>query len=101
MDPLNEHLLNVTRRHFLTRTGLALGATALGSLLTEELWAGAPQAAAPDLPRLAHFAPRAKQVIYLHMVGAPSHLDLFDHKPGLLKYDGKPCPKEFLEGKRF
>lgn len=101
MDPLNEHLLNLTRRHFLKRTGLALGATALGSLLNEKIFAGESIAAGADTPRLPHFAPKAKQVIYLHMVGAPSHLDLFDNKPLLQKYDGKPCPKEFLEGKRF
>ncbi len=102
MNPINEHLLNVTRRHFLKRTGLALGATALGSLLNEKLFASGTSSPSPaNLPLLPHFAPRAKQVIYLHMVGAPSHLDLFDHKPVLQQYDGKPCPNEFLEGKRF
>ena len=55
----------------------------------------------PLAPRLPHFAPRAKRVIYLHMVGPPSQLDLFDSKPALQKYDGKPCPDEFIRGKRF
>ena len=102
MDPIKEHLLHLTRRNFLKRTGLALGATALGALLNENLFgAAAPSPLQEVANRLPHFAPRARQVIYLHMVGAPSHLDLFDHKPTLEKYDGKPCPKEFLEGKRF
>jgi hypothetical protein len=98
-----EHLLNVTRRTFLKRTGVGIGAIALGSLLKESLFArdlakGSGNAVAARPP---HFAPQAKRVIYLHMVGAPSQLDLFDHKPALLKFDGKPCPEEFIQGKRF
>ena len=46
-------------------------------------------------------AARAKHVIYLHMVGAPSQLDLFDDKPVLKQYSGRPCPQELLEGQRF
>jgi hypothetical protein len=57
--------------------------------------------AAPLLPLSPSFAPKAKRVIYLHMVGAPSQLELFDYKPILKKYDGKDCPKEYLEGQRF
>jgi hypothetical protein len=49
----------------------------------------------------AQFAPRAKRVIYLHMAGAPSQLELFDHKPELTKFDGQDCPASFLAGKRF
>ncbi len=48
-----------------------------------------------------HFAPKAKTVIFLHMAGAPSQLELFDYKPALQKYDGKDCPSELLKGKRF
>ena len=55
----------------------------------------------PLAPRQPHFAAKAKRVIYLHMSGAPPHLDLFDYKPELVKHDGKPCPDEFLKGKRF
>ena len=50
---------------------------------------------------LSHFAPTAKSVIFLHMVGAPSQLDLFDPKPKLEEYHGKPAPDEFIDGKRF
>ena len=52
-------------------------------------------------PGIAHFAPRAKRVIFLHMAGAPSQLELFDYKPELTKLDGKDCPKDFLENQRF
>ena len=76
----------------------------LGGLWLGTQGQGAPLAkdpANPLLPDLAHFAPKAKRVIYLHMAGAPSQLELFDHKPELAKLDGKECPKEFLEGKQF
>src|SRR6185503_990513 len=62
--------------------------------------AAAP-AADPLAPKKPHFAPKAKRVIYLHMIGAPSHLDLFDHKPELNKRDGQECPAELLAGRRF
>ena len=60
-----------------------------------------PRAFQPACPAPPSFAPKAKRVIYLHMVGAPSQLELFDYKPILKKYDGKECPKEYLEGQRF
>lgn len=103
MNLWEEHWLNVTRRTFLKRSGVGLGAMALGSLLTEGLFASDATKGEknPLAPRSPHFAPRAKRVIYLHMVGAPSQLDLFDYKPALQKYDGKPCPDEFIRGKRF
>jgi hypothetical protein len=50
---------------------------------------------------LPHFAPRAKRVIFLHMAGAPSQLELFDYKPALARLDGELCPESLLEGKRF
>jgi hypothetical protein len=86
----------LARRAFLRDTGLSLGAIALGTLLGENL-----RAAEPLAPPRPHFTPRAKHVIYLHMIGAPSQLDLFEHKPALLRYDGQPCPKELTQGKRF
>ena len=103
MNLWEQHWQNVTRRTFLKRSGLGLGAMALDTLLAGGLFAGETGAgkANPLAPRLPHFAPRAKRVIYLHMVGAPSQLDLFDSKPALQKYDGKPCPDEFIRGKRF
>jgi uncharacterized protein (DUF1501 family) len=81
-----------TRRHFFKQTGFGLGALALTSLLDDKLLA---QSAA------LQFAPKAKRVIYLFMAGAPSTLDLFDHKPTLKKFDGQPCPDEIMKGERF
>jgi hypothetical protein len=102
MDPLNEHLLQISRRQFFKRTGFGLGSIALSSLLAETFAQGAPaKFQNPLAPRKPMFPATAKNVIYLHMVGAPSQLDLFDNKPMLQKYDNKPCPDSFLEGKRF
>lgn len=55
----------------------------------------------PMALKLPHFLPRAKSVIYLHMAGAPSQLELFDYKPDLAKLDGQDCPASLLEGKKF
>jgi hypothetical protein len=102
MDPITEHFRHLSRRQFFKRSGFGLGSIALGSLLADA-FAGemAARPANPLAPRKPQFPATAKQVIYLHMVGAPSQLDLFDHKPALEKYDGQPCPQEFIEGKRF
>ena len=103
MTPFEARAVALTRREFLRSSGLGIGALALGGLLGESLYGAAPADApgGPLAPRTPHFAPRAKRVIYLHMVGAPSQLELFDYKPELRKHDGQPCPKEFIEGKRF
>ena len=83
-----------TRRLFLQQTGYGLGAAALSSLVN----ADSPEAVneTPELSGL-HHAPRAKQVIYIHLVGSPSHLDLFDYKPELQKRTGQLCPDEFFD----
>jgi len=87
----------IHRRHFFQRTGLGIGALALGSLLRD----ATAETVNPLAPKLPHFAPKAKRVIYLHMIGAPSQLDLFDPKPELVKRDGQKCPESLLAGKRF
>lgn len=93
---------HVTRRHFLGQSALSLGALWMGTQTGSLLGAGLKKdPAAPLAPDIPHFAPKAKRVIYLHMAGAPSQLELFDHKPELTKYDGKDCPDEYLEGKQF
>jgi hypothetical protein len=95
-----------TRRHFLKESAMGLGALALGSLVgcgtnsnkhAQQLF----DPAHPLLPKMPPFAARAKSVIYLHMAGAPSQLELFDYKPELMKLDGQDCPESLLEGKRF
>ena len=83
-----------TRRLFLQRTGYGLGAAALTSLMNQD----AARAASGPLNKLGlHHAPRAKRVIYIHLVGSPSHLDLFDLKPELQKRTGQLCPDEFFD----
>jgi hypothetical protein len=99
-----EHAKLVTRRWFFRQCGVGLGSIALGSLLGTENVLGASKkisAANPLVPREPHFAPKAKRVIYLFMGGAPSQLDLFDHKPTLAKYNGKPVPAEVVMGQKY
>ncbi|HZN34595.1 MAG TPA: DUF1501 domain-containing protein, partial [Pirellulaceae bacterium] len=91
----------MTRRALLQSGGISLGAIALAGLLNEGRGIEPAATADPLAPRPSHFAAKAKSVIYLHMVGAPSQLDLFDHKPELVKRDGQLCPQEFLDGQRF
>jgi len=84
------------RRVFLQRTACGLGTVALGSLLSRDgLGAGT---AAPLAAREPHFAPRARNVIFIFMAGAPSQLDLFDPKPAMQKLHGEPVPGSFLAG---
>jgi hypothetical protein len=103
MDPLEQIRLTRSRRQFLQGSGVGLGAIALGSLLAERSWAKRSSLAAsnPLAARKPQFAPKAKHVIYLHMIGAPSQLDLFDYKPKLVEHDGEACPADLLKGKRF
>ncbi|MAV34924.1 MAG: sulfatase [Planctomycetaceae bacterium] len=91
-------LLDNTRRQFLSKCVTGMGAAALGSLLSDSATRG--QGHAPSSGGI-HFAARAKRVIYLHMAGGPSQLDLFDHKPLLTERNGQLCPEEFFKGKRF
>jgi len=95
MNLKQQHLLNVTRRHFLGAGSLGLGAAAMAN------WASAAPAENPLAPRKPHFAAKAKRVIYLHMSGSPPHLDLFDFKPELVKHTGENVPDSFLKGRRF
>jgi hypothetical protein len=95
-------LLEITRRHFFRQAGFGLGAVALASLADERLFASGADALPEAAARLApHVAPKAKQVIYLFMAGAPSQIDLFDHKPKLRQHDGQPIPEELVKGERF
>jgi hypothetical protein len=96
MNPFIQHLENRTRRYFLRESALGLGAIATSSLL-----AGKPSVATSPQLGKAHFTPRAKRVIYLHMTGSPPNLDLFDYKPELIKRNGEDCPASFLAGREF
>src|SRR5262245_15456836 len=89
----------ITRRWFLKDCSVGLGAIALAELLGKGRRASAAAAGAMA-PRQPHFRPRAKRVIYLFMAGAPSHLELFDNKPELGRWNGKLPPAELLKGYR-
>ncbi|MGA1605351.1 MAG: DUF1501 domain-containing protein [Planctomycetota bacterium] len=80
--------MDLSRREWLLRSGAGLGAVAAAQI------DGA-------LDRVRHVAPRARSVIYIHMIGAPSHLDLFDPKPELRRREGEKCPDEFFAGKKL
>ncbi len=89
---------NYSRRDFLSKTSLGLGAAALASLIgPRELLAG------PDTGVLGtlHFAPKAKRVIYLFQSGGPSQLDLYDHKPLLREKNGEELPDSIRGGQRL
>lgn len=85
-----------SRRQFLSQAGFGLGAIAATSLLHAEALS-ADRVIGPHFVNGPHFAPRAKQVIYLFMHGGPSHVDLFDPKPMLTRFAGQPLPDSFGE----
>ena len=87
----------VSRRWFFKECGVGLGAIALRGLFADNVVGAAANPLAPKRP---HFEGKAKNVIYLFMAGAPSHLELFDHKPALAKHDGTLPPEELLKGYR-
>ncbi len=106
-DPLEEYLRNLTRRRFFgtvaSTFGASLGATALGSILGSQAAASVATTdeASHVLENLSHYAPKAKRVIYMHMEGAPSQLDLFDYKPGLLDRYNEDLPDSIRQGQRI
>jgi hypothetical protein len=115
-DVRDRLLLTQTRRHFLGTCATGMGALFLGTMADRCLGAtraenvlvgGEPgleftrDPTRPLAPLPPQFPARARRVIYLHMAGAPSQLELFEHKPVLSRFDGQDCPASFLAGKRF
>src|SRR5438270_9967449 len=101
---LREEILKYrTRRQFFKDCSTGLGTIALASLLNNNLFATPPAIANEDplTPKKPHFPAKAKNVIYLHMAGAPSTLDLFDYKPKLNELNGQPCPESYIRGQQF
>jgi hypothetical protein len=92
---------DVARRWFLQQCGVGLGSIALSHLLADTGFAATGNAPEDPLaPKQPQFAPKAKHVIYLFMAGAPSHLELYDNKPQLTKFDGTLPPADLLKGYR-
>ncbi len=104
MDPLEQHYLDLTRRRFFGRcaTG-AIGA--MGAMALSDLAVGTPALGAGpagnDPRRGVHFKPKAKRVIYMHMEGAPSQVDLWDHKPQLRARFNEDLPDSIRQGQRL
>jgi len=98
-DPIKRALQRTTRRHFFEQCGVGLGKTALTSLMVgDALFASATKRPLLDKP---HIPPKAKNVIYLFMAGAPSQFELWEPKPELQKLNGQAIPPSLMEGKRF
>ena len=110
MNPFHDWVRYETRRQFFARGANALGTAALAALAGD--WAAAadggevgrptPSATEPHPGVVApHFAPKAKHIIYLHMVGGPSQIDLFDYKPKMAEYFDKDLPDSIRMGQRL
>jgi uncharacterized protein (DUF1501 family) len=100
------HLRQITRRQFFSDCGIGVGKMALASLLcggVSKAFASptASELLNPTAPKPPMFRPKAKRVIYMFMVGAPSQLDMFDYKPTLVKYDGQPIPAHIVKDQRY
>lgn len=104
MNPIDENSRYLTRRQFFGDIGLRLGSISLAAMMASS-GAGpalaAPSAVHPGLSTLPHFAPKAKALIYLHMNGGPSQLDLFDYKPQLQEQFQKDLPDSIRNGQRI
>ncbi|MDX2270065.1 MAG: DUF1501 domain-containing protein [Bryobacter sp.] len=92
LDPEQEAVSNETRRQFFARGSRGLGALALAEVMAQ---------ANTGTPLLPHFAPKAKRCIYLHMVGAPPQMDLFDYKPKMKDWFDKDLPQSIRQGQRL
>ncbi|MFN7933055.1 MAG: DUF1501 domain-containing protein [Bryobacteraceae bacterium] len=90
MDPVTQSVMVETRRQFFGRAARGIGGAALASLLQGANSNGLP-----------HFAPKAKRVIYMHMVGAPPQHDLFDYKPQMKTWYDKDLPESIRNGQRL
>lgn len=107
-EAITHELRQKTRRQFVRNCMMGFGGLAMGSLLGSCNPMSKSSTASsffdpsnPLAPKFPHFPAKAKSVIYLHMAGAPSQLELFDYKPVLAELDGQDCPPSLLEGKKF
>ncbi|NOT61267.1 MAG: DUF1501 domain-containing protein [Acidobacteria bacterium] len=99
---LQQQALDVSRRWFMQECGIGMGAIAMNAMLSKDGYAvqQKPKGENPLAAKKPHFAPKAKNIIYLFMGGAPSHLEMFDNKPELAKFNGTLPPPELLKGYR-
>src|SRR5688572_26217879 len=100
-DMSPEDMARLTRRDFLTTTASGLGLLALASIFRDEKLLAAQPSPNPFGPRAPHFAPKAKNCIFIYMEGAPSQIDLFDPKPKLNELEGQKLPESLVKEVRF
>jgi len=107
MNPIQQHINAMTRRHFFGRAAMGLGVPALASIMRQQGLAAPATSAAGQpsgvggLPELPHFAPKAKRAIYLFMAGAPCQMDMFDYKPKMNEWYDKDLPESIRKGQRL
>ncbi len=106
MDPHHYQQLLQTRREFLGQGTRGIGTMALASLLNSGQAQAAPASDIAlgkwtGMSNPTHFLPKAKRIIYLYMAGGPSHLETFDYKPELARFDGTPMPESFTKGQQL
>ena len=103
MNPAHEFHILQNRRQFFQGAGLKAGGIALASMLGRQASGDVskPVNMYPALSGFPHFAPKAKRLVYLHMNGAPSQIDLFDHKPRLHDYFDQELPDSIRNGQRI
>src|SRR4051812_36508666 len=95
---MNHAACDCSRRRFLTQLGAGFGTLAFEALLDQQARAAPPtrqpmiDPLRPFAPRAPHFAPRARSVIFIYLVGGPSQVDTFDYKPELQRLNGQPLP---------
>ncbi len=98
----NEFVRNMTRRYLFSKGSHVLGTAALASLAGPHLFGGTTEGGAGSgLPGKTHFPAKVKHVIYLHMVGGPSQLDLYDYKPVMQEWYDKDLPETVRMGQRL
>jgi uncharacterized protein (DUF1501 family) len=105
MNPFTTPFADQTRRQFFSSAGLSAGTIALAAMgvapRTRAADAKPVARVHPPLPGLPHHAPKAKRLIYLHMNGAPSQIDLLDYKPKLADHFDKDLPDSIRRGQRI
>src|SRR4051794_29769745 len=104
MDPIQLRQAHLTRRQFFGRGALGLGTAALATLLQRDGAAAFPSTTNPrvgGLPGVPPSPAKAKRVIYLSQNGAPTHVDLFDYKPGMERGRGRETPPEIRGNRRL
>ena len=96
----SEQAKQISRRWFIEQCGVGMGVLAMNQLLSQAGYAATPNSDNPLAPKKTHHPAKIKNIIYLFQAGAPSHLEIFDNKPQLTKFNGTLPPPELLKGYR-